>query len=43
MNTATDKRTVISIDTFSPDSGGSINPSSAIDDISIHGNRRLRT
>ena len=43
MKTATDKRTVISIETFSPDSGGNINPSNAIDDINIHGNRRLRT
>ena len=43
MKTATDKRTVISMETFSPDSGGKINPSNAIDDINIHGNRRLRT
>ena len=43
MNTATDSRTVMSSVIFSPDSGGKMKPSSAMDDIRIHGNSRLRT
>ena len=41
-NTDNDRSTVISSDTFSPESGGSRNPSRAIEEISIHGNIRLR-
>ena len=43
INTAMDNSTVISRDTFSPDSGGKMNPSKAMEDISMLGNIRLRT
>lgn len=40
--TARDSNTVISRETFSPESGGSRNPNRAIDDINIQGNIRFR-
>lgn len=41
INTASDRRTVISRDTFSPESGGNRNPSTAIEDIKMHGKIRF--
>ena len=43
MKTAVDRRTVISMDSFSPDSDGKRNPSVAMEDIKIHGSNMLRT
>lgn len=41
--TANESKTVISSDTFSPDSVGSKNPNAAIDPVSIHGNNIVKT
>lgn len=42
MNTDSDNSTVISRDTFSPESGGNMNPSKDIAAINTHGKIRLR-
>lgn len=41
INTDKESKTVISNDTFSPESGGNRNPSTAKEDISMHGNKRF--
>lgn len=41
-NTVSDKRIVTPKDSFSPESGGNVNPSTAIEAISTHGTIRLK-